>query len=100
MKILKMQCIRGACLIAFLGCSLEVLEGSCIKVLSGPRSSRSFYDDFLKFSYRSWYEDLDHNHAEALDRRDTLEDPCMKISKILKMPCMRGACMKAPLGCS
>ena len=47
MKILKMQCIRGACLIAFLGCSLEVLEGSCIKVLSGPRSSRSFYDDLV-----------------------------------------------------
>ena len=72
---------------------MKVLAGSCIKVLSGPRSSRSFYDDFLKFSYRSWYEDLDHNHAGALDRRDRLEDPCMKISKILKMPCMYARCL-------
>ena len=65
MQILQMPCLRVACMTALLGGSWEVLVSRSCKIRSSS-SSRSFCDHFMKFSYRSWHEDLATSPCEKL----------------------------------
>jgi hypothetical protein len=60
MKIWQMPCLRGACIKARLGCSKFLYEG-----LSQDPSSRSFYDDLVRFSRGSWHADLGQRWSKS-----------------------------------
>ena len=61
-KILQMPCLTVACMGALVDGSRKVL-------VSSSSSSKSFYDDLVRFSSGSWHEDLAQGFLHVIVRR-------------------------------